>query len=83
MLLNLGVEPKIGQEFELWDGNGDIRSVKVSGILSDMRGNVDYGVLNLYAAQNQADQARHTAYITLKEDTAYDDFIKRIEDLNN
>ncbi len=78
VLLNLGVEPKIGQAFELQDSNGDIRSVKVSGILSDMRGNVDYGVLNLYAAQNQEEQVQHTAYITLKEDTAYDDFIKKV-----
>lgn len=78
VLLNLGIEPKLNQEFDIQDGDGNTVTVKVAGILSDMRGNVDYGVLNLYAAMNPAEQREYVAYITLKEDEAYEDAIERI-----
>lgn len=67
VLLNLGVLPELNQKFQFEDGNGKTRTVKVSGILSDMRGNVQYGVLNLYTAMEQTTDMSYTAYITFRD----------------
>ncbi|MCI9078478.1 MAG: ABC transporter permease, partial [Lachnospiraceae bacterium] len=78
VLLNLGVQPEPGQEFELQDSEGRTRTVKVSGILSGMRGNISYGTLILYAGMDNAEDISYTAYITFKNAKNHDDIIKEI-----
>lgn len=77
-LINLGVQPEINQEFQFEDGNGKIRNVKVTGILSDMRGNTEYGVLHLYTSVKQGRDILYKAYITFKSGKDLDSAIKKI-----
>lgn len=67
VLLNLGVNPSPGAEFHIRDGEGRTKKVKVSAILSDMRGNVQYGVLSLYAGLKKDGHRTYTAYLTLRD----------------
>lgn len=50
-LLNLGIEPTIGKEFDLSlmeDDKEETQTVKIVGILTDMPANKQYGILTLY-----------------------------------
>lgn len=77
-LLNLGAEPEINQEFQFEDGNGKTRNVKVTGILSDMRGNIEYGTLHLYTSLKQDAGTLYNAHVTFKNEKDYDNIIKNI-----
>lgn len=77
-LLNLGVQPEVNQQFQFEDGNGKKKNVKITGILSDMRGNVQYGTLHLYTAARHGKGTSYTAYITLKNGRDCDNVIKEI-----
>lgn len=77
-LLNLGVQPETGQKFKFEDSNGTIRDVTVTGILSDMRGNVEYGTLHLYTTIKQDAGTLYKAYITFKNGKDYDSIVKTI-----
>lgn len=77
-LLNLGVQPETGRKFKFEDSNGTIRDVTVTGILSDMRGNVEYGTLHLYTTIKQDDDTLYNAYITFKNGKDYDSIVKAI-----
>lgn len=79
VLMNLGVSPKPGSEIAFEDSDGQTQHVTVTGILSDMRGNVGYGILHLYAAMEQNGDASYTAYITVKDGKHYDDIIKEVQ----
>lgn len=79
VLMNLGVSPKPGSEIAFEDSCGKTQRVTVTGILSDMRGNVGYGTLQLYAATEQSGDASYTAYITVKDGKHYDDIIKEVQ----
>lgn len=73
VLLNLGIEPKCGQEFEILDiDTGEPITLKLVGILSDMSRNKKYGVISLYTALDTTAQTGYTAYIQLKSDVNYD-----------
>ena len=78
VLLNLGVQPELNQEFEFGYGDGRTKTVKVSGILSDMRGNSGYGTLSLYMAMDNTENVSYTAYITLKDARDLDKVIDEI-----
>lgn len=77
-LLNLGVQPEINQKFQFEDGNGKTRNVKVTGILSDIRGNTEYGTLHLYTSIKRDAVTLYNAYITFKNEKDCDSIIKKI-----
>lgn len=78
VLLNIGVQPEINQEFQFQDNNGKTKTVKVSGILSDMRGNSGYGTLKLYMKMDKTEKSPYIAYITLKDARNSDITIEKI-----
>lgn len=78
VLLNLGVRPELGQEFEFKDNNGRTKSVKVSGILSGMRGNINYGTLKLYTLMDKSTDLSYIVYITFKNAQNQDAVIEEI-----
>lgn len=78
VLLNLGVEPVLGEKFDYQAENGRTETGIVTGILSDMRGNVDYGVLNVYTVMGRSEKNRYTAYLTFKEDANYEHTVRRL-----
>ncbi len=78
VLLNLGVQPEPGQEFEFRDGEGKTRLVKVSGILSGMRGNISYGTLMVYTGIDKTEDLSYIAYITFKNAQNHDTVIEEI-----
>lgn len=78
VLLNIGVQPEVNQEFQFQDDDGKTKTVKISGILSDMRGNSGYGVLRLYMGMGKTEKASYIAYITLKDTKNPDAVIEEI-----
>lgn len=78
VLLNIGVQPEVNQEFKFQDDNGNTKTVKVSGILSDMRGNSGYGTLKLYMGMDKTHESSYTVYITLKDAKNSDTIIEEI-----
>lgn len=78
VLLNLGVQPEPGQKFKFQDGEGSTRTVKVSGILSGMRGNISYGTLMVYTGTDKAEDLSYIAYITFKNAQDRDAAIEEI-----
>lgn len=80
-LLNLGIEPTIGQEFSIQDKEGKPKTVKLVGILSDMSANKKYGTLNLYAGLEESPHASYLAYVHLAESGSYDSFDAAIQEL--
>lgn len=71
-LLNLGVEPVLNQEFTIRDETGQEKTVKLTGILSDMMRNKMYATLYLYAGMEEQDVDSYVVYIQLKDSAHYE-----------
>ncbi|MDO4275726.1 MAG: ABC transporter permease [Eubacteriales bacterium] len=72
VLLNLGIEPVIGQKFVTRDfDTKEEKEFKLVGILSDMFGNKKYGTINLYSALDKETEDKYIAYIRLKDNVDY------------
>lgn len=70
VLLNLGIRPLPNETFTYQDSSGHTKTGKVTGILSDMRGNIAYGTLHLYTAIEQTEDTLYLAYLTFHENAA-------------
>lgn len=79
VLLNLGIEPVINQEFIIENPDtGKTEKLKLAGILSDMSGNKKYGIISLYAPLDKIPQGPYIAYVQLKENIHYDTKMKNL-----
>lgn len=73
VLLNLGIEPKVGQSFVIYDSETGIpKKLELVGILSDMSGNKKYGTITLYTTLNKQSEGFYHAYLKLKDNINYD-----------
>lgn len=81
-LLNLGIEPVVGQEIVLLDYNtGEEKNFTLVGILSDMYRNKKAGMLEIYSVMDEENSSGHsyTAYLQCKDNVSYEDKIERIK----
>ncbi len=77
-LLNLGIEPVINQTFTMQDEDGQEKSVKLVGILSDIIRNKMYATLYLYAGMEKQPDDSYLAYIRLKNPASYESVMANI-----
>ena len=78
VLLNLGIEPDINQEFTIQDEKGRNKTVKLVGILSDMMRNKMYATLFLYAGMEKVSGNSYMAYLRLKNPDDYQVVMKDV-----
>lgn len=85
VLLNLGIEPVLDEEFVIQNyGNEQLETVKLVGILSDIPRNKQYGTRDLYAPIDEdlkienIDVERYAAYLHFK---AYVDYKQKVKSL--
>lgn len=63
-LLNMGIEPKLNESFQIYNKEGqETKEVKLVGILSDMYANKKYGMLSLYTSLDQQTKDLYLAYL--------------------
>lgn len=90
VLLNLGVSPKIGQEFTIQEPEtGKEETIRLTGILSDLFRNKKYGTMYLYAPmdslsqiadlQQKGQDISFTAYLQLKEGVSYEQKVQELK----
>lgn len=80
ILLNLGIEPVVNQNFTVKnDRTGKTEEFKLVGILSDMTSNKKYGVLNLYTSLDLQAEEGYLAYIRFQDQVDYNTRIKELE----
>ncbi len=81
VLLNLGIEPVIGQRFTLEDyETGETKEFQLSGVLSDMFGNKKHGVLDLYTPIDEKPEKGYLAYFRFKEGIDYNTGMAALKD---
>lgn len=78
VLLNLGVEPVLNQEFEVEEDTGQKKTVKLVGILSDMFGNKKYGTKSIYTTIDWMADVKYNTYLRFQDTAAYDTTIKSL-----
>ena len=80
-LLNLGIEPTIGQKVILTDPDtGKTREFRLTGILSDIYGFKKYGLLNLFAACTEDSGETFMTYLIFSEKTVYEEKVSRLQE---
>ncbi len=78
VLLNLGIEPVLNQEFTFEDSDGKDRTVTLTGILSDQMANKIYGTLYLYAGLEIMPDCAYIVYIRFQNPAAYDASVREL-----
>lgn len=80
VLLNLGIEPDLNQEFTIEDTwNHRTETVKLVGILSDKTISKKYGTLSLYTIISEpADEEGYTAYLKFQDRVSYKAKVKEL-----
>lgn len=80
VLLNLGIEPVIGQNVTITDGEtGEEKTFHLVGILSDSYGNKKYGTLHLYTALDRTSTEPYVAYVRFLDSVDYRSKVKRLK----
>ncbi len=77
-LLNLGIEPVLNQEFTILNETGQEKTVKLTGIVSDMMKNKMYATLNLYAGMEEQEEDLYIGYIQLKDTAHYEAVMEKL-----
>ncbi len=80
VLLNLGIEPVVGQEVHLTDDDsGEDKKFYLTGILSDAYGAKKYGTLNLYSALDNSSSDTYLVYLEFLDSVDYDRKVKELK----
>lgn len=83
VLLNLGIEPVLNQEFDLsvFGEDEKAKTVKLVGILSDLPKNKMYGILELYTMldKEEAEEYKYTCNIRFKENVNDKEKLKELQ----
>lgn len=78
-LLNIGIEPKCNQEFDIYNKeNGQTETYRLTGILSDMASNKKYGVKTLYAPIKPDGEDMYTVYVRFQDQADYEEKVTDI-----
>ncbi|MGI6010272.1 MAG: FtsX-like permease family protein [Ruminococcus sp.] len=81
VLLNLGIEPEVGQVISLTSADtGEKREIYLTGILEDIYGNKKYGLLELYGACRKDSEEKSLVYLEFEEGVNYREKIKELEE---
>jgi len=81
VLLNLGIEPAIGQEVPVThEETGEEKTFHLAGILSDSYGNKKYGILDLYTVMEDNCTDPYLAYIRFQDSVDYESKIKMLQE---
>lgn len=78
VLLNLGIQPKLGQEITITDDSGKQQTVTLVGILSDMPKSKQVGMLAFYSALKQTDSDTYIAFVTFSSGNHLDSKIQTL-----
>ncbi len=80
VLLNLGIEPVIGQNVTITDiESGQEKEFHLTGILSDTYADKKYGVLNLYSPMDKEITDSYLAYVLFQDSVNYNDKVKSLK----
>ena len=82
VLLNLGIQPEIGQTFSIQDEETEEEySVTLTGILSDIYSNKKYGLLSLYTPlEERGKEDNYLVYLKFREGTDYRSKTKELKE---
>lgn len=73
VLLNLGIEPKCGEKFQVLEPDtGEKINLTLVGILSDISMNKQYGVISLYTILDATINTDYIAYLQMEPEVNYD-----------
>lgn len=71
VLLNLGIEPVIGQDVTITDKDGKEVSYHLVGMLSDIYANKKYGTLEMFTSMDYDSTAPYLAYVQFQDHINY------------
>ena len=80
VLLNLGIEPVVGQEVIVTDEAGEEKKFELTGILSDVYGNKKYGILDVYSSMDSESTDTYLAYIQFQDSVNYKSNVEALQE---